>query len=95
MDGKVAGAAWVRYIDGYGNVCAEYPELAISVLEEYRGQGIGSELLSYLLEDLKTLTYPGVSLSVQKENYASGMYRKAGFVIVRETEEEYLMIKKF
>lgn len=95
VDGKVAGAAWVRYIDGYGNVCAEYPELAISVLEEYRGQGIGSELLSYLLEDLKTLTYPGVSLSVQKENYASGMYRKAGFVIVRETEEEYLMIKKF
>jgi len=33
-----------------------------------------------------------VSLSVQRENYAVGMYRKAGFEVWKETQDEYLMV---
>lgn len=33
-----------------------------------------------------------ISLSVQKENYAVNMYRKIGFKVVSETEEEYIMV---
>ena len=33
-----------------------------------------------------------VSLSVQKENYAAAMYLKAGFKILDETDEEYIMV---
>ena len=32
------------------------------------------------------------SLAVQKDNYAVRMYKKVGFKIVKESEEEYLMI---
>jgi len=31
-------------------------------------------------------------LAVQKDNYAVRMYKKVGFKIVKESEEEYLMI---
>ena len=33
-----------------------------------------------------------VSLSVQKANYAVKMYQKAGFKIVSENNEEYIMV---
>lgn len=33
-----------------------------------------------------------ISLSVQKANYAAKMYLKIGFEIIRENEEEYIMV---
>ena len=33
-----------------------------------------------------------ISLSVQKDNYAVKLYRKAGFTTVKETTEEYIMV---
>lgn len=38
--------------------------------------------------------YKQASLSVQKTNYAVRMYRKIGFEIVDENDEEYIMICK-
>ncbi len=35
-----------------------------------------------------------VSLSVQKANYALKMYEKAGFEVVDENEEEYVMLRR-
>ena len=45
-----------------------------------------------MLDALKTRGCKRVSLSVQKQNYAVKMYKKAGFRIVREKEEEYIMV---
>ena len=45
-----------------------------------------------MLKRLKNDGYKRVSLSVQKENYASKMYRKAGFEVFRENNEEYIMV---
>ena len=42
---------------------------------------------------LKNAGYEQVSLSVQKANYAAKMYRKLGFEIVIDKEEEYIMVK--
>ena len=39
----------------------------------------------------KAAGYVKLSLSVQKDNYAVKLYRKAGFVTVSETDEEYIM----
>ena len=50
--------------------------------------------MSAMMDLLKEKGYGRVSLSVQKANYAAGMYLKLGFVIVNETEEEYVMVKK-
>lgn len=90
-DGKIAGACWVRIMDDYGHIDDETPSLAISVLEEYRNQGIGTTLLQFLLPVLKAKGYKRVSLAVQKANYAVRMYKKVGFEIVDENDQEYIM----
>lgn len=95
-DGRAAGAVWTRILSGdvkgFGYLDAQTPEFAVSLYPEYRGQGIGTALMSAMLRVLKQAGYPRASLAVQKDNYAVSMYQKAGFVTVRELEEEYLMV---
>ena len=90
-DGKIIAACWVRIMNDYGHIDDETPSLAISVLEEYRDQGIGTTLLQFMLPVLKAWKYKRVSLAVQKANYAVRMYKKVGFEIVDENEQEYIM----
>ena len=92
VEGRVAGAVWTRIMKDYGHVADDIPSLAISLYKEYRNQGIGSDLLGQILQLLRQDGYHKVSLSVQKENYAAGMYLKAGFEIWKETPEEYIMV---
>lgn len=92
VDGKVVGAVWARIMNDYGHIDNETPSLAISLYKEYRGLGIGTAMMKEILTLLKSHGYSQVSLSVQKANYATKMYQKVGFEIVRENEEEYLMI---
>lgn len=92
VDGKVVGAVWVRIMNDYGHIDNETPSLAISLYKEYRSLGIGTAMMKEILTLLKSHGYSQVSLSVQKANYATKMYQKVGFEIVRENEEEYLMI---
>lgn len=91
-DGKVMGAIWSRIIDDYGHMDDETPSLAIALFREYRGCGIGTELLRQMLLLLQRKGYDKVSLSVQKANYAVKMYWKAGFLVQEENEEEYIMV---
>ena len=81
-------------MDDYGHVADGIPSLAISLYKDYRHQGIGTRLLQEMLQLLRRDGYPKVSLSVQKANYAFKMYRKAAFEVLKETEEEYLMLLK-
>ena len=92
IEGKIIGAVWIRIMYDYGHIDDETPSLAISLYKEYRGRGIGTEMMKEMLSLLKTHNYTRVSLSVQKANYAAEMYRKIGFDIVRENEEEWIMI---
>lgn len=46
-----------------------------------------------MIEKLKEKGYGRVSLSVQKANYAFRMYLKLGFVVIKETDEEFVMVK--
>ena len=91
-DGKIVGAVWVRIMNDYGHIDDETPSLAISLYKEYRGFGIGTAMMREILALLKLHGYSRVSLSVQKANYAAKMYLKTGFEIVRENEEEYIMV---
>ena len=92
IDGKIVGAVWVRIMNDYGHIDDETPSLAISLYKKYRGFGIGTAMMKEIFVLLKTHGYKQVSLSVQKANYAAKMYRKAGFEIVRENAEEYIMV---
>ncbi len=81
-------------MNDYGHVDDNTPSFAISLYKEYRGKGIGTELMKEMLDTLKARGYERASLSVQKGNYAAKMYQKLGFQIIGENEEEYLMLKK-
>ncbi len=95
----IIGCVWTRIlagnIKGYGNIDNNTPEFAISVLKDYRGQGIGTSLMKNMLQLLKHKGYNKTSLAVQKDNYAVNMYKKLGFQITGETEEEFIMVYYF
>ena len=91
-EGRVAGAVWVRIMDDYGHVDSETPSFALSLLPEFRGQGLGTALLHAMLDQLRQAGSAQASLAVQKDNYAARMYQRAGFQILRETEEEFIMV---
>ena len=90
-DGKIVGAVWSRMMNDYGHIANQTPSLAISLFNEYRSQGIGTRLLCQMLDLLRQKGYGQVSLSVQKENYALRMYKKAGFEVVADRDGEVLM----
>ena len=96
VDNKVVGAVWTRILSGevkgFGNIDQFTPEFGISLYKEYRNKGLGTKLMESMLELLKIKGYIRTSLAVQKDNYAVNMYKKAGFSIVKELEEEYLMV---
>ena len=91
-DGQVIGAVWTRIMNDYGHVDDSTPSFAISLYREYRGQGIGSQLMVEMLELLKSQGYERASLAVQKANYAVRMYKNTGFKTVDENDEEYIMV---
>ena len=93
-ENKIVGACWTRIMNDYGHIDNETPSFAISLYEEYRGKGIGTDLMLKMLELLKQKGYKKASLAVQKENYAVKMYKKVGFEIIDENDEEYIMICK-
>ena len=48
-----------------------------------------------MLDELKNSGYAKASLAGQKANYAVRMYKKVGFEIIDENEEEYIMMYVF
>jgi len=98
LDGNVVGAAWTRIIPAYGHIDNQTPELAISVLPGFRGQGVGTMLMTQLFVLLRKRGYAQTSLSVQKDNPAFRFYKRLGYEIADDMQsadqEDYLMIKQ-
>lgn len=91
VENKIIGAVWVRIMNDYGHIDDKTPSLAISLYKKYRGQGIGSSLIKEMLSLLQAHGYKHVSLSVQKANYATKLYPKIGFRIIKEIGDEWIM----
>ncbi|MBQ9947102.1 MAG: GNAT family N-acetyltransferase [Oscillospiraceae bacterium] len=91
-DGRIIGAVWVRDMKDYGHIADGVPSFAISLYKEYRNFGIGTELMTTMLNELRSKGYKRTSLAVQKANYAVKMYKKVGFEIIDENDEEYIMV---
>ena len=92
--GRIVGAVWCRIMADYGHVDDKTPSLAISLYSEFRGQGLGNQLMRAILNELRSRGCKQVSLAVQKANYAVKLYRSLGFETVSENTEEFIMIKK-
>ena len=61
----------------------------MSLYPEWRGMGIGSRLLDAMLRLAEGEGWKCISLSVQLDNFARGMYLKAGFEPVEVREDVY------
>ena len=92
VDGLLVGVVWVRIMKDYGYFDDQTPSLSISFLPDFRGQGLGQQLMTAMLDLLKAKGYPSVSLSVSKDNPAVRFYQRLGFVTVEEREDNYLML---
>ena len=69
--------------------------IALSILKNFRRQGIATALMKSLLEKIFAENFTQVSLSVQKSNeIALNFYKKFGFKIFRENEfdEDLILI---
>ncbi len=99
MAGEVIGAVWARIIKGeikgYGYVDDMTPELSISLYRAYRKQGIGTQLMSEMMDLLRKRGFKSVSLSVQKHNDALRLYERLGFVVHEDLGSEYIMLYRF
>ena len=91
-DGKVVGAVWTRIMNDYGHIDDKTPSFAISLYKDYRGRGIGTDMMCRMLTLLKEEGWKRASLAVQKANYAVRMYENVGFRTVDENTEEFIMV---
>jgi ribosomal protein S18 acetylase RimI-like enzyme len=62
----------------------------MAVVSEYRGQGVGSQLLGHLLQAADD-HYRAVSLSVSADNPALRLYHRFGFVVVGKGGQSLVM----
>jgi ribosomal protein S18 acetylase RimI-like enzyme len=91
---KPIGAVWLRHLRAYGFVNDETPELSIAMLPAYRGQGIGTKLMTELIASLQS-RYAALSLSVSRENPALRLYERLGFEVVKEDGGSVTMKRVF
>jgi ribosomal protein S18 acetylase RimI-like enzyme len=97
--GFPVGAAWYRLFPrerhGYGFVDERTPELAIAVVPNARGKGVGAKLLDALLERARTEGHAAISLSVDRNNAgAIGLYERHGFQRVGEVDDSVTMLAR-
>lgn len=92
------GAIWGRLLTngdrGFGYVNDRTPELSMAVIKEYRNQGIGTELMKAIASEYQKIGVEYLSLSVDKANNASNLYRRLGFKTVEETDTAWTMKKR-
>jgi ribosomal protein S18 acetylase RimI-like enzyme len=98
-NGFPVGAAWYRLFTAehaaYGFVDERTPELAIAVVPNARGRGIGEALLRALLEHARGDGFRAISLSVDPENRrALELYERLGFERVGEQGGSWTMMAR-
>ncbi len=96
--GRPTGAAWYRFFQaataGHGFVDESVPELTIAVIPERRGERIGTLLLDRLLDRARAAGVAAISLSVEPDNYALRLYKRAGFEQVGTNGGAWTMVRR-
>jgi len=95
--GLPVGAVWIRLFEsanhGYGFVAEDIPELSIALLPGHRNSGIGTQLLRHMIIEAAT-QFPGLSLSVGRDNPARRLYERLGFQLIKENGTSLTMLLK-
>lgn len=95
---KIVGAVWIRTfqgeLKGFGYIDGQTPEIAIALFDEYRGKGIGTQMMEQMIALMKWEGYTQVSLSITKGNPAIRLYERLSFLTIDENKEDYIMLLK-
>jgi GNAT superfamily N-acetyltransferase len=95
-NGTPIGAAWWRTFTAeapaFGFVDEQTPEVAIGVVAERRGEGVGAALLLALHDAARADGLTRLSLSVERENFAMRLYERLGYVEVGGDEGAATML---
>jgi GNAT superfamily N-acetyltransferase len=96
--GAPVGAAWYRMLPrsdpGFGFAGTGVPELIIGVRPIWRAHGVGRALLQRLCEHARAQGYARLSLSVERDNFASTLYRSEGFSVTQSAIGRDTMVKR-
>jgi GNAT superfamily N-acetyltransferase len=87
-----AGGAWARFFPAddpaYGFVAPDVPELTIGVAAAWRGTGVGRALLRAVTALAAEAGIERISLSVERKNFARGLYLSEGFTVVDASDPQ-------
>lgn len=96
--GSPVGAAWCRLFGddgrGFGYVAADVPEITLAVEAGWRRRGVGRALLAELIDRAARGGVRALSLSVEEDNPALGLYSSCGFEKVGKVENAWTMVKR-
>ena len=82
VDGRDAGACWMRLVpggQGLAHVDDETPQLGIALEPEFQRRGHGEPLMRAALAAARGQGYRQVALTVHPQNPARRMYERCGF----------------
>lgn len=90
VDNKLAGAGWVRLLKGennrgFGYIDDETPELVLGVKPEFRNQGVGTQIMNQLMQEV-AISFEKMSLCVREANPAIKLYERLGFTKVEGSD---------
>jgi ribosomal protein S18 acetylase RimI-like enzyme len=92
------GTSWYRFwtddnfIIGY--IDEATPILVIGVHCDYRHQGIGKQMIEWLIDHASKHAVQEISLSVSKDNYAINLYKQQGFQEYADKGDAFTMVRK-
>lgn len=87
----MAGDRQIGFYNGEILANGNYEVGNICIIPKYQGRGIGTSILSNILEENKDRN---IEIQYFKQNPVGKLYRKLGFVPYNETEFHYQMIKR-
>ncbi|MGI9648435.1 MAG: GNAT family N-acetyltransferase [Acidimicrobiia bacterium] len=97
VDGEFAGMAYYRLFPedahGQGFVDPHTPELAIAVVDQQRGRGIGLRLMEELAAIARSAGIEQISLSVSAGNPARRLYERVGYRDGSDSDPELMVLR--
>lgn len=95
QDGRYAAGVYYRLFTeedhGHGYVADDVPELAIAVIADFRGRGLGSCLMKRAAAGAQEQGFRQLSLSVDETNPAAGLYTRLGYQTIQDGDGSLLM----